>query len=154
RGRRNGRDTPHGTRPAVPFTPLIHPPPPMGSPMYVEVLGRYTPGEPLRLPFLLSLAECGFPTPSDDYVDDLLSLDDLVVKNPTATYFVRARGDSMKGAGISDGDVLVVDRSREVESGDVVVAAVDGELTVKRARIKAWGRGRITSLLLVPENEG
>jgi len=122
--------------------------------MYVEVLGPFIPGPPLRLPLFLTLAECGFPSPADDAVDRVLDLNDLVVKNPTATYFVRARGDSMRGAGIHDGDVLVIDRAREVESGDVVVAAVDGELTVKRARIKAWAGGRITSLWLVPENEG
>lgn len=120
--------------------------------MRAVVLGRYAPGNPLYLPFLLSLAECGFPSPADDYVDRVLNLDELVVKNPDATYFVRARGDSMIGAGIHDGDVLVVDRSREVEHRDIVVAVVSGELTVKRFHVKAWWGGRVARVHLLAEN--
>lgn len=121
--------------------------------MPIEIIGRYTPGLPLRLPLFLSIAECGFPSPADDYVDQVLSLDELVVKNPPATYFVRAGGFSMIEAGIFDGDILVVDRSLEVQSGNVVVAALNGELTVKRVRIKSFRGGRIEELWLVPENE-
>jgi DNA polymerase V len=121
--------------------------------MRAEVLGRYTPGPPLPNPHFLSLAECGFPSPADDAVDRVLDLNEFVVQNPPATYFLRAVGESMLGAGIHDGDVLVVDRSREVESGNVVVAAIHGELTVKRVRIKSRKGGRIEALWLVPENE-
>src|SRR5690606_29320634 len=125
----------------------------MGSPMHVEILGPYAPGPPLPLPFFLSPAECGFPPPPDDYVDRLLALTDAVATNPTAPYFVRAWGGSRVGAGIHPGDVLVVDCAREVESGDVVVAALGGELTVKRVRVKSWRGGRAEALWLVPENE-
>lgn len=76
----------------------------------------------------------GFPAPGDDLVEEPLDLNDLLVQNPTATFFVRVSGDSMEGARIFDGDVLVVDRSIVPISGMIVVAAVYGELVVKRLR--------------------
>lgn len=88
----------------------------------------------------------GFPAPGDDLVEEPLDINDLLVENPTATFFVRVSGDSMEGARIFDGDVLVVDRSIEPESGKIVVAAVYGELVVKRLRKTASG------LALVSEN--
>lgn len=82
----------------------------------------------------------GFPSPADDYVERTLDLNEYLVEHPAATYFVRVSGESMTGAGIHDGDVLVVDRSVEPRPGRVVVAAVDGEFTVKRLvrREGAW----------------
>ncbi|MCF6179179.1 MAG: translesion error-prone DNA polymerase V autoproteolytic subunit, partial [Geopsychrobacter sp.] len=74
----------------------------------------------------------GFPSPASDYCERKLDLNDLCVQNPAATYFVRATGDSMIEAGIFPGDVLVVDRSINASHGDIVIVAVDGELTVKR----------------------
>src|SRR5574344_204286 len=74
----------------------------------------------------------GFPSPAEQYLEPPLDLNALLVKRPAATYFVRVEGDSMTGAGIGDGDLLVVDRSLTPASGDVVIAAVDGEFTVKR----------------------
>ena len=74
---------------------------------------------------------CGFPSPAQDYVEDSLDLNKLVIKHPSATYFVRVSGDSMIGAGISHGDLLVVDRSLNAVHGDIVIAAVAGEFTVK-----------------------
>jgi DNA polymerase V len=76
----------------------------------------------------------GFPAPGDDLVEAPLDLNDLLIDNPTATFFVRVAGDSMEGARIFDGDVLVVDRSVSPEDGSIVVAAVYGELVVKRLR--------------------
>ena len=76
----------------------------------------------------------GFPSPAEQYLEPPLDLNDLLVKRPAATYFVRVEGDSMIGAGIHDGDLLVVDRSLTPASGDVVIAAVDGEFTVKTFR--------------------
>ncbi len=90
--------------------------------------------------------EAGFPSPSDDYMEGSLDLNEHVIKHPSATYFVKASGDSMTGAGIFDGDLLVVDRSLEPVHGKVVIAEVDGQLTVKRL-LKA--RGHIS---LQPEN--
>ena len=76
----------------------------------------------------------GFPSPAEQYLEPPLDLNELLVKRPAATYFVRVEGDSMSGAGISDGDLLVVDRSLEPEDGSTVIACVDGEFTVKTYR--------------------
>lgn len=89
----------------------------------------------------------GFPSPAADYEQDRLDLNRHLVKNPAATFFVRVTGDSMIGAGIHDGDLLVVDRSLESRDKNIVIAVLDGELTVKRIRLK---RGKI---ILEPENE-
>ncbi len=85
-------------------------------------------------PLFSSRPAAGFPAPGDDLVEKPLDLNDLLIDNPTATFFVRVAGDSMEGAGIFDGDVLVVDRSVEANDGRIVVAAVFGELVVKRLR--------------------
>ncbi len=73
----------------------------------------------------------GFPSPAEQYLEPPLDLNELLVKRPAATYFVRVQGDSMVGAGISDGDMLVVDRSLRPADGDVIIASVDGDFTVK-----------------------
>tara|TARA_B100001142_G_C14308769_1_gene645825 strand:+ start:399 stop:851 length:453 start_codon:yes stop_codon:yes gene_type:complete len=73
----------------------------------------------------------GFPSPADDYLDTDLNLHKYLVKSPSSTFFIVAKGHSMEGAGISDEDLLVVDKSLEAKSGDIVVAAVNGEFTVK-----------------------
>ena len=89
----------------------------------------------------------GFPSPAADYKEDRLDLNKHLIRHPAATFFVRAIGDSMIGAGIHCGDLLVVDRSLEARDKNVVIAAVNGELTVKRIRI------RNKKITLVPENE-
>lgn len=99
------------------------------------------------LPLYLSHPSAGFPAPGDDQVENILDINDLVVKNPTATFFVRVEGDSMIGAGIFSGDVLVVDRSVVPSDKTIVVAAVNGELVVKRLSIEKGKQ------LLVSENE-
>ncbi len=86
-------------------------------------------------PLYLSRVEAGFPSPADDYVKTELDLTGHLVRNEEATFFVRVSGDSMTDVGIHDGDIIVVDRSVEPESGDVVVAALDTELTVKRYEV-------------------
>ncbi len=73
----------------------------------------------------------GFPSPADDYVEKSLDLNELLIKRPAATFFVRVEGDSMLGAGIHHDDILVVDRSLNPDAGKIVVCAVNGELTVK-----------------------
>ncbi len=78
----------------------------------------------------------GFPSPASDYVEGALDLNELLVKRPAATFFVRCSGESMTGAGIFPGDILIVDRALEAADGAIVVAAVDGEFTVKRLRVK------------------
>ena len=90
--------------------------------------------------------EAGFPSPADDYVERPLDLNELMVRRPEATFFVRVKGDSMEGADIRSGDILVVDRSLEARDGQVVVAILDGGFTVKRLRCRG---GRVA---LEPEN--
>lgn len=86
----------------------------------------------LAAPIYSSLIPAGFPSPADDHRAGQLDLHDLMVKRPAATFFCRADGESMVGAGIRNGDLLVVDRSIEPHDGDIVVATLDGGLTVKR----------------------
>lgn len=76
----------------------------------------------------------GFPSPAEQYQEAPLDLNELLVKHPAATFFVRAAGESMTGAGIRPGDILVVDRALDAGSGSIVIAAVDGEFTVKYLR--------------------
>lgn len=84
------------------------------------------------IPMFGSRPQAGFPSPGDDQIEKILDINDLVVKNPASTFFVRVEGDSMIGAGIFSGDVLIVDRSITPKDGCIVVAAVYGELVVKR----------------------
>ena len=91
-----------------------------------------------EIPCMGGAVMAGFPSPAEQYVERPLDLNELLVARPAATYFVRAEGDSMEGAGIRPGDLLVVDRSMEAEDGSVVIACVDGEFTVKTLR---KGRG-------------
>ncbi|WP_158784785.1 translesion error-prone DNA polymerase V autoproteolytic subunit [Pantoea sp. BAV 3049] len=85
----------------------------------------------LPLPLFIERVPCGFPSPAQDYVEERLDLNKLMIRHPSATYFVKVSGDSMIEAGIGDGDLLVVDRSLTAEHGDIVIAAIDGEFTVK-----------------------
>lgn len=90
----------------------------------------------LQIPLYQTHASAGFPSPADDYIDRTLDLNTHLIQRPEATFFVRVRGDSMEGAGISSGDLLIVDRSKEITPGDIIIAAIDGELTVKRYLIE------------------
>ncbi len=105
-------------------------------------------GESYEAPLYTSQPSAGFPAPGDDMVEQPLDLNDLMIENPTSTFFVRVAGDSMEGAKIFDGDILVIDRSIEAKSGMIVVAAVYGELVVKRLKKTNTG------LSLCSENEG
>src|SRR5438105_162854 len=89
---------------------------------------------------------CGFPSPADDYRESELDIHELVIAHPEATFYVRVSGDSMEGAGIYEGDVLVVDRALEARENAIIVALVNGEFTVKRL----VRRG--DTLFLMPEN--
>ena len=99
-------------------------------------------------PLYLSPVAAGFPSPAEDYVEQRLDLHRHLVRNEAATFFLHASGQSMTGAGIQDGDLLVVDRSVEAAHGRVVIAALDGELLVKRL-VRREGR-----VLLVAEHPG
>ena len=89
---------------------------------------------PIVLPYFDGRVPAGFPSPAEDYVETPLDLTEYLIENKTATFMMRVDGDSMRDAGILDGDLLVVDRSAKPENGSVVVVAVNGEYTVKRLR--------------------
>lgn len=111
-----------------------------------EVMG-FVESQGYKLPLYACKVQAGFPSPADDYMEGKLDLNKHLVKHPTATFFVRATGESMLGAGIHPGDILVVDRSLEAKHGKIVIAALDGELTVKRLSKTSSGTA------LLPENE-
>ncbi|MDG6777178.1 translesion error-prone DNA polymerase V autoproteolytic subunit [Thiomicrorhabdus sp. zzn3] len=102
---------------------------------------------PVSLPLFSHKVVAGFPSPADDYIENRLDLNEHLIRNQEATFLLVVEGDSMQKAGIKDGDILVVDRSIEPSDGKIVIAALDGELTVKRLSIKSTGTW------LVPEND-
>ena len=89
----------------------------------------------------------GFPSPADDFKETRISLDRELVKNKEATFYARVNGDSMVGAGLDDGDLLVIDRSLNPENGKIAICLVDGEFTVKRIKKEK------NKLYLMPENK-
>ena len=89
----------------------------------------------------------GFPSPADDFKEIRISLDKELVKNKDATFYARVDGDSMLGAGLDDGDLLVIDRSLEAENGKIAVCLIDGDFTVKRIKKEK------NKLYLMPENK-
>tara|TARA_B100000683_G_C12249194_1_gene456721 strand:- start:158 stop:610 length:453 start_codon:yes stop_codon:yes gene_type:complete len=91
-------------------------------------------GTTQKLPYFDGGVSAGFPSPAEDYMHSKLDLNNLLIEHPSATYYVRVNGDSMLGAGILNGDLLIVDRSLEVTNNCIVVAYVDGEFTVKRIK--------------------
>jgi DNA polymerase V len=86
----------------------------------------------LTRPLFLALIAAGFPSPADNHLGRDLDLHELLIQHPASTFYVRLAGDSMQGAGLYDGDILVVDRSLEPKHHDIVIAVLNGELTVKR----------------------
>ena len=100
-----------------------------------------------NLPLYSCSVQAGFPSPADDHMEGELDLNKYLIKHPTATFFVRAAGESMIGAGIHPGDIWVVDRSEEAKHGKIVIAAIDGQLTVKRLHKSK------SETYLLPENK-
>lgn len=90
-------------------------------------------------PFFSQSVAAGFPSPASDERGEALNLHELCVPHPASTYFVRARGESMVQAGISDGDILVVDRSLRAVDGDIIIASIGGDFTVKRLSLRPGG---------------
>jgi len=122
----------------------------METEMTVKEVARplgVSPQDTAKLPLYASRPAAGFPAPGDDQVERVLDINDLVVQNPSSTFFVRVEGDSMVGAGIFSGDVLVIDRSKDVKEGVIVVASINGEMVVKRLEQTHEG------MVLVSENE-
>ena len=100
------------------------------------------------IPLQTCKVEAGFPSPADNYIEKKLNLNQYLIKNPEATFLVRATGESMIDSGIFSGDILIVDKSLEVSNNSIVIASIDGDLTVKRF-VKGNG---LKSSYLVSEN--
>ncbi|MCB1073228.1 MAG: translesion error-prone DNA polymerase V autoproteolytic subunit [Chlamydiales bacterium] len=100
----------------------------------------------IELPLFSNKVRAGFPSPAEDHIEQKLDLNQFLIKHPAATFFVRVEGDSMKNGGISNGDILIVDRAITPQSGQIIVAILNGEFTVKR--VKKQGK----RLFLIPEN--
>lgn len=90
----------------------------------------------IEIPLYLSPAACGFPSPAQDYVEQTIDLNQHCVPHPAATFYVRASGHSMIGEGINDGDMLIIDRAITARHGDIVLACLDGEFTVKKLQVQ------------------
>ena len=108
--------------------------------------GRLIPGSigaPVRV---LGTVEAGFPSPAEEELADTMSLDALLIQNPQATFLLKVSGDSMSGAGILPGDMVIVDKGRVPRSGDIVIAEVDGQWTMK------YLKKRGDSVSLIPAN--
>ncbi|MCD7968825.1 MAG: translesion error-prone DNA polymerase V autoproteolytic subunit [Alistipes sp.] len=101
----------------------------------------------VSLPFADHGIQAGFPSPAQDYIDEALDINKIVVRNPLTTFYARVRGDSLIDDDIKDGDLLVIDKSLEPRSGDLVVAAVEGEFTLKYLEVNPQG------VWLMPANE-
>lgn len=104
----------------------------------------------VHIPSYASKVEAGFPTPTEDFVEGTLDLNEYLIKNPPATFFVRVNGDSMMGAGIHPNDLLIVDRSLKPRHGKIIIAVLNGDLTVKRLKIDK--KGQNPGVFLIPEN--
>lgn len=100
----------------------------------------------LAIPLFSSTVAAGYPSPAEDHIEDTLDLNDYMVQRPDSTFMLRVEGESMKNIGIMPDDILVVDRSLAAAHKKIVIAAIDGELTVKRL----YQRGGLIKLL--PEN--
>lgn len=99
----------------------------------IDIIGRVDElSTPTTLPLAAGEVRAGFPSPADDYIECDLDLVGHLVQHPSATFYARAKGDSMVRFGIFDGDLLIVDRSLDARPGDILIAAVDGELTCKQ----------------------
>ncbi|MFA5699840.1 MAG: translesion error-prone DNA polymerase V autoproteolytic subunit [Desulfuromonas sp.] len=112
--------------------------------VFSQVLNADSPH--CSIPMFADHVEAGFPSPAQDYVDQKMDLNELCIRHPAATFFVRVSGDSMLEGGIHDGDVLIVDGALQARHGDIVIACLDDSLTVKRLELQPETR-------LVPMNK-
>jgi len=140
-GKRQGAGSPKGQGKYGEPTKVIRIPTSLEHPVkaFIDTQGY-------QIPLFSNHVQAGFPSPADDHIDQKLNVHALLVKHPAATFFVKVTGDSMIDAHIFEGDLLVVDRSLTPKPGNIVIAALNGELTVKRFIKKK------ESFFLKPEN--
>lgn len=115
--------------------------------MKVESIFKSEGDLKLSLPSFLASVSAGFPSPADDLIDKKLDLNEALIAHPAATFFVRVQGESMKDVGILNEDLLIVDRALSAKTGQVVVAVINGEFTVKKIKKEK------ERLFLLPENK-
>ena len=89
-----------------------------------------------KIPLLIDSVSAGFPSPADDYTEENIDLNEHLISNPFSTFFLRVKGDSMINAGIKDKDLIIVDKSLIAKPGNIIIAMIDGEFTIKRLSIK------------------
>lgn len=104
--------------------------------MTCVLLDDYQSLSRLKIPMFLERVSAGFPSPAEDYVEKTIDLNELCIQHPAATFFVRVQGESMIEGGIFPNDVLVVDRSLRAKHGDIVIASLESEMTVKELHLK------------------
>lgn len=119
---------------------------PASTELHIVDISRPSYESELPLPVFMSSVQAGFPSPADDYIENKLDINELVIKRPAATFFVRVEGESMVDANIHSGDILVVDRSAQASNGTIIIAVLNGEFTVKRLVQKESGT------FLAPDN--
>lgn len=115
--------------------------------LFVKSIHRAEIGARQRLPLFQANVSAGFPSPAEDYIEKKLDLNAYLIRHPAATFFVKVAGSSMVNAGIHHGDILIVDRSIEPADRKIVIAVINGEMTVKRIKKKG------DRIYLQPENE-
>ena len=102
-----------------------------------QALDRFSlASERLKIPLLSDSISAGFPSPADDYTEENIDLNEHLISNPFSTFFLRVKGESMLNAGIKDKDLIIVDKSLRAKTGNIIIAMVDGEFTIKRLSIK------------------
>lgn len=120
---------------------------PSPSPQVVLKIYRADTRSTLPLTYADGGIRAGFPSPAQDYITETIDLNKDLIRHPASTFYGRVVGDSMSGEGITDGDILVIDKSIEPEDGDLAVCCLDGEFTLKRIKIEGFNR-----ILLIPSN--
>ncbi len=101
----------------------------------------------ISIPFVDGGISAGFPSPAEDFIDVSIDLNKTLIKNPPATFLGRVNGDSMQDLGISDGDLIVIDKSLEAKNGKIAVCYIDGEFTLKKIKLEK------NQCWLMPANE-
>lgn len=119
-------------------------------------------GHPLPLPFADEGIQAGFPNPAQDYIESFLDLNEALVRNPAYTFYGRVRGNSLIDANVEEGDIIIIDKSERVAEGDMVVAFIDGDFTLKFIRFDPTDKNTVwlvaanpdyPPLKVTPENE-